>query len=75
MGHSSAVYGVSSSHVVEAVPPTLVRVQMGPSDASTSELLLEYNVVGTAGRMYYALWEVESGSKGGKVIWRRSELR
>lgn len=56
-----------TSRVVEAVPPVLARVRVSPPDATTSELLLEYEVTGTAGRMYYALSEVQPAAKAGKV--------
>lgn len=53
--------------MVEAVPPILTRVRASPLDATTTEVLLEYEVVGTVGRMYYALTEAEAAATGGKV--------
>lgn len=53
--------------VVEAVPPSLTRVRLGPLDATTSELILEYQIRGAAGRMYYTLSELEAADKSGKV--------
>lgn len=64
---SSGVFGAPATLVLEAVPPVLARVQLRPPDAATTELILEYEVRDTAGRMYYVLTEAEAAAKGGKV--------
>lgn len=76
LGHQSGVYGVPTMRVVEAVPPSLTRVRLAPLDATTSELVLEYQVRGTAGRMYYTLSELEATAKWGKVkTYSRATVR
>lgn len=67
MGHPSGVFGESLSRTIDAVPPALVNVRARPPDATTTELLVEYEVLGTAGRLYYALVEQSEMDKGGKV--------
>lgn len=66
-GRQSGVYGVSASRVVEAVPPVLERVRAEAPDATTTELVVEYEVRGTAGRLHYALAEEVVATKAGKV--------
>lgn len=68
LGRQSSVHGQSLSRVVEAVPPLLSQVRLRPPDATTTELLLEYEVLETAGQMYYALSEASAITEGGKVI-------
>lgn len=67
LDYQSGVYGVPIMRVVEAIPPSLLRVRLDPLDATTSELILEYQVRGAAGRMYYTLLESEAADKPGKV--------
>lgn len=62
------MHGKFSSRVVEAVPPLLSQVRLRPPDATTTELLLEYEVLETAGQMYYALSEAAATLAGGKVM-------
>lgn len=66
------MYGEAQARVIEAVPPLLARVRLVPPDATTIELLLEYEVMQTAGRMYYALCEVEAADKGEKVTQQKT---
>lgn len=66
-GRPSGVYGVSASQVVEAVPPVLDRVRARAPDATTTELVVEYEVRGTSGRLHYALAEEGVATKAGKV--------
>lgn len=63
--------------MVGAVPPILARVRASPVDATTTELLVGYEVLGTAGKMYYALSESEAAAKGGKVTqqWQTAKKR
>ena len=56
------------SRVVEAVPPLLSQVQLRPPDATTTELLLEYEVLETPGRMYFAISEAAAMPESGKVM-------
>lgn len=67
LGRRSEVYGVSTSRVVEAVPPALSRVRINPPDATTTQLLLEYEVLGTTGLMYHALMEAGEAADKEKV--------
>lgn len=62
------MYGEAQTREIEAVPPILARVKARPPDATTTELLLEYEVLGTAGRLHYTLSEAEASAKGGKVV-------
>lgn len=62
------MYGEAQTRMIEAVPPVLAWVKASPPDATTTELLLEYDVLGTAGTLYYALSEAEAAAKGGKVV-------
>lgn len=66
----SSVYGEVQERVVQAVPPVLARATASPPDATTTEILLEYEVLGTAGLLHYALAEAGAGAaaaQGGKV--------
>lgn len=65
------MYGEAQTRAIEAVPPILARVKASPPDATTTELLLEYEVLGTTGRLYYTLSEAETSAKGGKVVSER----
>lgn len=67
MRHPSGVFGASTSRVIEAVPPVLTNVRTRAPDATTTELLVEYEVRGTASRVYYALAERPEAEKGGQV--------
>ena len=69
----SSVYGEVQERLIEAVPPVLARVTASPPDATTTELLLEYEVLGTTGTLHYALSEAEAAAQGGKVN-KRPEL-
>lgn len=60
---------MSTSRVVEAVPPVLEGVRARPPDTTTTELVVGYAVRGTSGTLYYAVAEVDVTTKGGKV-WR-----
>lgn len=72
-GSRSSVYGESTFRVVEAVPPTISRLRLSPLDATTTELLLEHEVLGTAGRMHYAVLEVQAATMSGKVTYRKDQ--
>lgn len=63
----SSVYGEVQERLIEAVPPILARVAASPPDATTTELLVEYDVLGTAGMLHYVLSEAESATQGGQV--------
>ena len=67
LGRQSSVYGEAQARLVEAVPPVLARVRAVPADATTSEMLLEFEVLGTTGTLHYALSEAEAAAKGGQV--------
>lgn len=68
------MYGEAQARVIEAVPPLLAWVRLAPPDATTTELLLEYEVLQTTGRMYYALCEAEAADKGGKVTQQKTRI-
>lgn len=70
LGRQSSVHGKPLSRVVEAVPPLLSQVRLRPPDATTTELLLEYEVLETAGQMYYALSEAAAIPESAKVMTR-----
>lgn len=67
MSHPSGVFGECTYRVIEAVPPVLVNVRTHAPDATTTELLVEYEVRGTAGRVFYALAERPDVETGGQV--------
>lgn len=70
------MYGEAQARTIEAVPPILARVRASPPDATTTELLLEYGVLGTAGTLHYTLSEAEAAAKGGgKVTCVRIDVR
>lgn len=68
LGRQSSVYGEAQARLVEAVPPVLARVRAAPADATTSEMRVEFEVLGTTGTLHYALSEAEAAAKGGQVI-------
>lgn len=69
----SSVYGEVQERLIDAVPPILARVTAAPPDATTTELLLTYEVVGTAGTLHYALSEAETAAQGGKVTIEKTQ--
>ncbi len=69
------MYGEAQARLVEAVPPVLARVRAAPADATTSEMLVEFEVLGTTGTLHYALSEAEAAAKGGQVIREQHVVR
>lgn len=72
--YASEVYGDEISDLIHAVPPHLVDVQTHPSDASTTEFVLDYEVRGTSGRLHYVVVEDKVPTASGKTTQKASRV-
>lgn len=73
-GNASEVYGDEISDLIHAVPPDLVDAQTHPSDASTTEFVLDYEVRGTSGRLHYVVVEHKVPTASGKTTQQASRV-